>query len=112
MCSKGTLRGLAIGIVITFPSIILAILSGGAGHGDYAFARLLFPYTMLLTLAQGDTISLPLRVLALIQFPSYGAIAGFSVSISKNKWLIPLILTVIHLVFVIACFSGVLPNFS
>jgi len=112
MYSKGTLVGLAIGIVVTFPSIILAIASADAGHGDYLFARLFFPYTMLLTLAQDDAISLPLMILSLIQFPSYGTIIGFGLSSSKSKWLIPLILTLIHLAFVAACFSGLLPNFS
>ena len=112
MYAKRTLIGLAIGIGVTFPSIILAIISGGAGHGSYLFACLLFPYTMLLTLAQDDTISLPLRVLALIQFPVYGAIVGFSVSVLKNRRLIPAVLIFIHLAFVFLCFCGALPNFS
>lgn len=112
MFSKGTLVGLAIGIAVTFPSMILAIASAGAGHGDYVYARLLFPYSMLLTLAQDDIIYLLLTVLALIQFPSYGAIMGFGLSRSKKKWLIPLVLTLIHLAFVVACFSGLLPDLS
>ena len=112
MYSRDILFGLAIGTLVTIPSIVLAIASAGQGHGDYLCARLLFPYTMLLTLAQDDIISLPLVVLALIQFPSYGTIIGFSVSSFKNKWRIPLVLTLIHLAFVVACFSGLLPNFS
>jgi len=112
MYSKGTLVGLAIGIAVTFPAIILAWASAGAGHGDYLYARLFFPYTMLLTLAQDNTISLPLIVLGLIQFPSYGTIIGFGLYISKNKWLIPLVVTLMHLAFAVACFSGLLPNFS
>jgi len=110
--SKGTLVGLAIGIAVTFPAVILAWASAGAGHGDYLYVRLFFPYTMLLTLVQDDYISLPLIVLGLIQFPSYGALIGFGLSCSRNKWLIPLVLTLIHLAFVVACFSGLLPNFS
>ncbi len=112
MYLKGTLVGLAIGIALTFPALILAIVSSGIGHGDYVCTRLLFPYSMLLTLSDERIVHLLLIALALIQFPSYGAIIGFGLSRSKNKWLIPLVLTFIHLAFAVACFSGLLPDLS
>lgn len=45
--------GAGVGAAVTLPAIFLAILSGGAGHGTYLFARLLFPYAMLLTRLTG-----------------------------------------------------------
>ncbi|HUV64468.1 MAG TPA: hypothetical protein VMW24_11265 [Sedimentisphaerales bacterium] len=112
MHSRGALVGLAIGIAVTFPAIQVAIVSSGVGHGDYVYTRLLFPYSMLLTLSDERIIHLLLIALALIQFPCYGAIIGFGLSRSKNKWLIPLVLALIHLAFVVACFSGLLPDLS
>ena len=58
------------------PLCLLAGLgSAGGGHGDYVWARVLFPYTMLSALAFG-TISVPFLLLAVIQFPLYGLTLG------------------------------------
>lgn len=58
------------GIVVAPVAMSLAIASSDAGHGGYAFARLFFPYAMLLTLATGDTITAPLMAMAWAQFPA------------------------------------------
>lgn len=65
----GTAAGTLIGLV----AFVIAIVSAGAGHGDYVGARALFPIPMLLTLLQGNSIGPLSMVLAMIQFPLYGA---------------------------------------
>ncbi len=47
---KAKLVGLGLGILITPASLFFATVSavcGGAGHGDYLLARILFPLPML-----------------------------------------------------------------
>ena len=61
-----------IGVLVTPIAAVLAIASAGAGHGHYEFARLFFPYSMLLTRLAGDTITPPLMALALAEFPCTG----------------------------------------
>ena len=62
-------------LALTPMALFLALVSSGAGHGDYLWARILFPYTMLLTL-RFDSITWPLIWLAIVQFPSYGVVLG------------------------------------
>ena len=101
--------GAAWGLLAAIPAVFLAVMSGGAGHGDYAAARALFHVPMLLTLVE-DSIGPFSIALTLLQFPLYGAVTGYG--IARNSWRPPLLLSAIHLAGVIACFSGVLPNFS
>lgn len=103
--------GIGIGVLITPVAVTLAVMSGGAGHGHYEFARLFFPYTMLLTRLVGDTITLPLMALALAQFPLYGEIIGFAKS-KGSAAIAAVLLVVAHTIAVIVCFSGAIPNFS
>jgi hypothetical protein len=60
--TRSALIGLLIGAALTISAIILALSSIGDGHGDFVFARLLFPYSMLLTLLTRD-ITAPLITL-------------------------------------------------
>jgi hypothetical protein len=101
------------GIIFAPVALFLAIASAGAGHGDYGLARLLFPYSMLLTLTQRNEITGPLIVLACAQFPVYGVVLG-SAALRNSMTLrvVASILGVLHLIAVIGCFSGVIPNFS
>jgi hypothetical protein len=62
-------------LIVTLVALLLGIASGGAGHGNYFAAKLLFPYTML-TAAAFDYISLPFILLAVAQFPAYGIVLG------------------------------------
>jgi hypothetical protein len=103
----GTLSGL----LITPIALFLAIASGAAGHGNYIFARLFFPYSMLLTLIQNDTITLPLVLLALVQFPLCGAVIGFAAAKKHTLYAVGPLL-VAHSVAAGFCFAGVIPNFS
>lgn len=66
-------------------ALFLAVVSAGSGHGDYLWARILFPYTMLLTL-RFDTITGPLTWLAIVQFPSYGVVLGVA---NKYRRILP-----------------------
>ena len=61
--SRAALWGTLFGMVVTLPALFLAVLSSGAGHGDYLFARALFPWPMLVTLDQ--EIGVPALVMAL-----------------------------------------------
>ncbi|RZI70585.1 MAG: hypothetical protein EOP13_20590 [Pseudomonas sp.] len=100
------LKWLLIGAVCTPFALGAAIASGGAGHGDYLFAKCLFPYTMLLTSLTG-TITYPLIGLALVQFPLYGLAAG---SFNATRTLV--FLLVLHTIGAFLCFSSLLPNFG
>ena len=76
--------GIGLGVLVELPALFAALISGGAGHGDYAAARALFSAPMLLTLLEGDTIG------------------PFSM----------ILLALAHLIAASACFAGTLPNFS
>ena len=112
MRDRKVLLCVSIGGLVTLPAALLTIASAGAGHGNYLFARVLFPYTMLLTRLTDDTVTLPLIVLGLAQFPLYGAVVGLAASkgrawLARRRWL-----TLAHLGAVVLCFSVSIPNFS
>lgn len=96
------------GVLVTLPALMLAAFSSGAGHGDYGFARVLFPVPMLLTF--NHSVGLLSLISALLQFPIYGWIFGRAKSQSELR-LVAVVLAV-HCFATIACFSGLLPNFS
>lgn len=102
--------GAVAGAAFTLPAGILAFLSSGAGHGHYEFARIFFPSAMLATHLTGDTITTSVATAIILQFPMYGAMIGFSLARRKLFWIIALI--GVHLLAVIACFFGAVPNFS
>jgi len=86
MRDRQVLLCVSIGGLVTLPAALLAVASGGAGHGNYLFARVLLPYTVLLTRLTHDTVTLPLIVLGLTQFPLYGAVVGLAASRGR-AWL-------------------------
>jgi K+-transporting ATPase A subunit len=104
--------GAALGGLVTVPAIIMAIASAGGGHGNYNYAKMLFPYTMLLRPMTGNSITWPLILLALAQFHLYGAMIGAC----GKRWLlivfVSIVLLAAHLIAVWFCLSGVIPNFS
>lgn len=101
--------GAAVGLLLGFPAILAAVMSGGAGHGHYVAARALFPASMLLTLLGGSIGVLSVGV-ALLQFPLYGGLLGWS--LVRNTYLPVAVVGALHLVGVIVCFAGTLPSFS
>lgn len=96
------------GLALSIPALLQAMLSSGGGHGDYQFARTAFPIPMLLTF-NGSINPLSL-VAALVQFPVYGWIVGSAMARREYGRLI--VVAVLHVLAVVACFSGLLPNFS
>ncbi|RVD73653.1 MAG: hypothetical protein E5Y89_18470 [Mesorhizobium sp.] len=83
----------------------MALFSAGAGHGDYVLARLLYPMPMLATLLTNNTITSVSVVLAVAQFPAYGAFAAPG---GRTRWLS---LGILHTVAIAAAFSGLLDYF-
>ena len=104
------LVGFALGVPLTALALLFAIASAGAGHGDYLAARLLFPVPMLASLLTEDTIKVPSIVAALLQFPAYGALIGWSWA--RHVRYLPLLVATVHIMAAIMCFAGLLPNFS
>lgn len=103
--------GIAIGVVFTVPAMWLAYISTGAGHGSYNFARLFFPFSMLLATVTGE-INNTLIALACVQFPSYGALIGMHWSNGRRRGWVFCILAAAHALAVSVCFFGWLPWFS
>lgn len=101
--------GAALGVVVECLAVFAAMLSGGAGHGDYVAARLLFPVPMLLTLVEGEIGTLVMFV-GLVQFPVYGGLLGWAHA--RNRYLPVLAAGALHGVATIGCFAGLLPYFS
>ncbi|MEO9133076.1 MAG: hypothetical protein ABI240_17960 [Sphingomonas sp.] len=106
---RAVLTGVALGTVIELPALLAAIISGGAGHGSYVTARLLFPVPMLLTLVEGR-IGVLSAGLALLQFPLFGALLGWS--LWRKSYGAAVAGISLHLVAALACFAGILPDFS
>ena len=102
--------GLVVGLLVEIPTLMLAIGSAGAGHGDYAVARALFPASMLLTLLEGDTIGAISITVGLLQFPIYGLVVAWCVI--RRNYVPAVVITFLHTIAAIICFSGTLPSFS
>lgn len=106
--SKAAVWGTLTGIVVTLPALFLAVLSSGAGHGDYLLAKALFPWPMLVTLDQ--EIGVLSLAMAIAQFPVFGFLAGRAYAREKYGPLIAI--AALHIAGVWLCFSGAIPNFS
>lgn len=111
MSWSGFIGGALVGVGVTAWAVPLAVASGGAGHGGYVAARLLFPHAMLMTRLAGDTITPPLMLLALAQFPLYGGVIGLAVPKGRG-WTALALVALLHAAAAGLCFSGMLPNFS
>lgn len=106
---RAALLGAALGLLVFLPAIVLAFLSSGGGHGDYVAARILFPYSMLLTLIEGAIGPVALLI-GIIQFPLYGGTIALPGSSKPSRAV--LTLGTFHLAAVVACFSEILPSYS
>ena len=95
------LAGTAVGAAATFFAVVLA----GGGHGTYYAAKALFPYSMGLT-AFTTSITPPLIVLGLIQFPVYGLAVWL---LGKERWWI---VPVTHLAAIPMGFVLASPSFT
>jgi hypothetical protein len=97
--------GLIVGAVFTPVALLLALASGGMGHGHYGLAKTLFPLPMLLTF--NGPIETFQILLASLQFPLYGFLAG----IPMHRRRILAATAVLHLVLIPPTFL-LLTNFS
>jgi hypothetical protein len=99
--------GAGIGVVITLPALFLALLSAGAGEGDYGFARGLFPIPMCVAVFITGSIELPTLVLACVQFPVYGAAIGYCAGVSNKAFIMAVSsIAFVHLLGFVACSSS------
>ncbi len=108
--NRSSLIGAGAGACATLPALVAAFMSAGAGHGDYIAARLLFPFSMLLSWVEGGGVG-PLGMMAgLLQFPLYGVLVARASKTGPDRAAI--VAAAAHLTAVIACFGGLLPNFA
>ena len=99
-----------VSLVATPVCLLMAAASGGAGHGSYFLAKVLFPYTMLSTILL-RSITIPFILLAAIQIPLYGVV--FGAAHAKDKFLpLACVVLVAHVLAVAACFLFPGANFS
>jgi multidrug efflux pump subunit AcrB len=68
---------LVVSLTFTPIAILIAFASARLGHGDYFWATVVFPYTMLSTAAFRE-ITAPFIVLAIVQYPVYGALLSWA----------------------------------
>jgi hypothetical protein len=73
----GVIGGTIVGVL----AVAATTLAAGAGHGTYFPAKVLFPYSMLLT-SLTDTITPTLLGVAAAQWPLY----GYIVSGRRSRW--------------------------
>ena len=100
--------GVALGVLVEVPAALLAVISGGAGHGDYVLARALFPLPVLLADLLGETSWIWIAIL--LQFPLYGALLGWS---SGQRRLLgtAIPLAALHIAAASAAFAWAMPAF-
>ena len=106
---RAVLTGIVVGILVALPAIVAAAISGSAGHGRYVAARTLIPFAMMLARGEGSIGALSISA-ALIQFPLYGAVLGWS--FSRANYAAVIFLIIVHLAAAAFCFAVPLPNFS
>jgi hypothetical protein len=98
-----------VGLVATPFTLLLALSSAGAGHGDYFWAKVFYPYTMLSAMAFGS-ITIPFIVVAILELPAYGVLLNTGWSSGKLK-LYSIGLLFLHASAVITCFAIPSENF-
>jgi hypothetical protein len=99
-----------ISLVATPICLFLGIASGGAGHGSYFLAKVLFPYTML-SVIFFSSIAAPFILLAVIQIPFYGVLFGAANAKSNFLPLAGAVL-VAHVLAAMACLLFIGESFS
>ena len=103
-------KPLVVSLIATPLFLLAAIASGGAGHGSYLLAKILFPFTMLSTLVFGSIVA-PAIALAVLQFPFYGFILGRA-NVKGGLRTRAAVLLFAHMLAVAACFILIGDNFS
>lgn len=94
--------------LIATPFFLLAgLASGGAGHGDNMWAKILFPYTMLSTIFF-HSITPVFIVVAFAQYPVY----GFILSILNENKFVGIAIVAVHTVSAVLCIILIGESFS
>jgi hypothetical protein len=92
-----------VGSLLLTPALIwVALLSAGGGHGDYVWAKVFFPFTILSTNIFRVVTPVFLGV-GLVQTPLYGLILGVFAK-SGRLLLASCWLLLVHISAVVACF--------
>jgi hypothetical protein len=73
-----------LGVVVTPALLFLVVVAAGGGHGTYWLPKVLFPWTMMST-AVTKSITQPLIVLGIAQYPLYGIILDLARSKGRFK---------------------------
>ena len=89
-------------IIFEFVALILGVISGGGGHGDYFFVKIFFPITMYTWYMQHKLGPLMI-ILAFIQYPVVGLVP-FILAKRKRKYFYVLFL-VINILFMVLVFK-------
>ncbi len=93
-----------------FAAAIIALITAAGGRGTYTLAKIIFPYSLALT-AFTETITGPLIVLALIQYPLYAC--GSAIADDPDiRGRIGATIVGVHVVAVVAAFVWADPAFS
>lgn len=108
--NAGSWIGASAGAVASLPALVAAFMSAGAGHGDYIAARLLFPFSILLSWVEDGGVGPIGMMTGLLQFPLYGVLVARALRTGPDRAAV--IAAAAHLAAVIACFGGLLPNFE
>ncbi|HMH45910.1 MAG TPA: hypothetical protein VK557_20650 [Pyrinomonadaceae bacterium] len=82
----------------------IAALPGGVGHGTYVPAVILFPFAALTVVALDHFFdaSIPMMIIAALQFPIYGLLISWARSRSRSVMALAVILTLHALAVLIA----------
>jgi hypothetical protein len=99
------LVGFLLGAIVTPVTLFLAIVSTGAGHGDYRFFAIFYPMQMLIMRWQAERPVVDLGailLLASIQFPTYGALIG-AMKDWRLRALVVVLIGAIHSAALYAC---------
>ncbi len=107
--NDSTIAGGLLGGLIALPLVLLCVFAAGAGHGTYLPAKACFPITML-SAHIFESITVPFIVFALLQFPAYGIVLGYSRS--HNRLAVCMkIIVILHIVLALFAVFIKSPNF-
>ena len=97
----GFWKPVIVSLIVTPLALLLGIASAGVGHGDYFWAMVLFPYTML-SVFPFQSITAPFILLAIVQFPLYGFLLAFAGE-RKRLGVSAIVLTIVHILAAALC---------
>jgi hypothetical protein len=95
-----------VSLVATPICLVIAALSGGAGHGSYTIAILLFPYAALSAIVLDrffDSTAIMILV-AIMELPTYGLLLGIAEK-RKRFILVAVVLVILHTLMLVIAFS-------